>query len=473
MLSHLLVGQQHEFLYQPVGLFRFLDIDAYGLGILVQLELHLLGLEVDGAVLIPLLAQDGGQFVQLQNGTACRSLLRLHVAGLYYLLRLFVVVAVVAVDNALAHPHLQHRCLAVHLHHHAETKLVLVRPQRADAVAQLLWQHGDGAVHQIHARSSLVGLAVNCRAGFYIVRHIGDVYAHLHVAVFHCPEGQGIVKVLGIGGVDSERRDRAEVFPSLIVFLGGRGDALGLLLGFGGEIEREVVLGQDGLHLHVVVAGLAQPFHHAAHGVVHPLGPVGHLHQHLLAVLRPRQIVQGDEDVDHHGAAVADHEGKAALHLNRAHKACAGTLQHFDNLPLGLVHFALREHQHFDRVAMQCVAGIVRGNQHILSAFLLGNDIGLAGLLHVDCAHHVVLGQQIVVNVLGINLILAAGIPVLNQNLGFGQFQYCGRHQLAAALVMCPHPRRHLLVVERLEGVVGKYFQYLFGIDIVHKCFVI
>ena len=289
------------------------------------------------------------------------------------------------------------------------------------------------------------------------MRHVGDVYAHLHVAVFHCPEGQGIVKVLGIGGGDSECRDRAEVFPSFIVLFCGRGDALGLLLGFGGEIEREVVLGQDGLHLHVVVAGLAQPFHHAAHGVVHPLGPVGHLHQHLLAVLRPRQIIQGDENIDHHGAAVADHEGKAALQLYRAHKTCAGTLQYFDNLPFGLVHLALREHQHFDCVAMQCVAGIVRGNQHILASFLLGDDVGFAGLLHVDCAHYVVLGQQIVVNVLGVNFVLAAGIVVFNQNFGFGQFQYCGCHQLAAALVVCAHPRRHLLVVERLEWIIGKY----------------
>ena len=185
---------------------------------------------------------------------------------------------------------------------------------------------GDGAVDKVDAGAAGVGFAVDGGAGFNIVGYIGDVYAHLHVAVGQRLEREGIVVVLCIFGVDGESGDGAEVLSAFIIFLGRREDVLGLFLGLWREVEREVVFGEDGLHLHVVVARAAEPFDDASHGVVHALWPVGHLHQGFLAVGGSGQFVERDEDVHNHRTAVAHQEGKAVLPLNDSDETGAGAM---------------------------------------------------------------------------------------------------------------------------------------------------
>ena len=46
------VGQEHELLDEPIGLLALLDVDADGLGVFVELELHFLRLKVDGAAAV-------------------------------------------------------------------------------------------------------------------------------------------------------------------------------------------------------------------------------------------------------------------------------------------------------------------------------------------------------------------------------------------------------------------------------------
>ena len=459
VFGHGLVGQQHELLDEPVGLFALLDVYADGLGVLVELELHLLGLEVDGAALEAGLAQACGQGVEGHDGVG--DIGAVACAGVDDFLRLLVGHAAVAADDGLAHPAFVHLGLGVHLHDHAEAELLLVLAERADVVAELLGQHGDGAVDEVDARAALVGLAVDGGAGLDIVRHVGDVHAHLHVAVLQHTVGEGVVEVLGVGGVDGEGEHIAEVATRGYLLFRRLAYLLGLVLGLLRELQGEVVFGQDALHLHVVVAGLAEAFDHLAHGVVHPLGPVGHLHQHLLAVLGAAEVVDVDEDVHVHRARVADHEGEALLLLDDAHEARLGPLEDFHHLPFGLVHLALREHQHADGVAVQCMVRVVGGYLYVLAPFLVGYDVGLAALFHVDGALDVVLRHQVVVDVLGVDFVLPFMV-VLHQLLALGQLLDGAYHLLPFGLAPCADARGDLLVVEGVEGVVDKDFQYLF-----------
>ena len=121
------------------------------------------------------------------------------------------------------------------------------------------------------------------------------------------------------------------------------------------------------------------------------------------------------------------------------------------------MHLTLGKHQHLHGVAVQGVFDVVGRNLHILAAFFVGHDVGLAGLLHVDGADDVVLRQQVVFDVLWIDFIFTTGILVLNQYLGFGKFLYGGKHQLPGALVVGSDARSYLFVVEGVEWVVGKY----------------
>ena len=45
------IGEQHKFLYQFIGFFRFLEIDLKRLAVLVDLELHFIAVKIDRSIL--------------------------------------------------------------------------------------------------------------------------------------------------------------------------------------------------------------------------------------------------------------------------------------------------------------------------------------------------------------------------------------------------------------------------------------
>ena len=63
VFCHLAVGEEHELLDEPVGLFLLFDINSDGFGVFVELELHLLALKVDGAGGVAAVAEDGCEVV--------------------------------------------------------------------------------------------------------------------------------------------------------------------------------------------------------------------------------------------------------------------------------------------------------------------------------------------------------------------------------------------------------------------------
>ena len=86
---------------------------------------------------------------------------------------------------------------------------------------------------------------------------VGNMDAHFPQPI-HRPDGQGIVEVLRIGGVDGEGEHVAEVLTlgnllrsdGGVDFVGGFLYALRIFVG-------QAVLGEDGVHLDIVVALLA------------------------------------------------------------------------------------------------------------------------------------------------------------------------------------------------------------------------
>ncbi len=169
-----------------------------------------------------------------------------------------------------------------------------------------------------------------------------------------------------------------------------------------------------------------------------------------------------DEDVDGHGAAVADHEGEAFLLLDDAHEARPGAADDFHHLTLGLVHLPLGEQHHLHRVAVQGVVGVVGGNLYVLAALLFGYHVGFATLLHVDGAGDVVLRHQLVVDGLGVDFEFSF-VVVFHQVLVLGKGLHGAYHFLAFGLAVGTDARGNLLVVVGVEGVVGEDFKYLFG----------
>ena len=92
------VGKQHELLYQLVGIFRLLEVDADGFALLVNFELHFVAVEVDGSCLKAVLTQYFGKLIQLEH-----LFLEVSFAGFYNLLGFFVGEAAVALDDGMYH----------------------------------------------------------------------------------------------------------------------------------------------------------------------------------------------------------------------------------------------------------------------------------------------------------------------------------------------------------------------------------
>ena len=226
--GHGAVGQQHELLDEFVGIFRLLEVHAQGFALFVQLEAHLRPFEGDGPVGKAALAQLLGQAVQGEHFVAQVAL-----AGFDYLLRLLVGEAAVAANDGAGDVVGVHFGFVVQLEQHRVGEFVLVGAQRADAVREVLGQHGDGAVHQVHRSGAAVGLFLDDAAGAHVVGHVGNVHAHLPQAVVQTADGERVVEVFRVARVDGHGGHAAQV------------DAPGHLVGR----DARVYLGGFGFHV--------------------------------------------------------------------------------------------------------------------------------------------------------------------------------------------------------------------------------
>ena len=83
-------------------------------------------------------------------------------------------------------------------------------------------------VYEVDGCGTLLGFLVYDAALFHVVGHVGNVYAYFPKSPFQFADGEGVVEVLGILGVDGEGGHTPEVLTSGY-FLGG--DFGGYLVG--------------------------------------------------------------------------------------------------------------------------------------------------------------------------------------------------------------------------------------------------
>ena len=363
-LRHAAVGQQHELLDHAVGIGLLLDVDAYGLALFVEQELRLLAVESDGSVAEAARAQRAGQAVerlQLRGIVAA--------ARLDALLRLGVGEAAVGVDHRAAEPLVEDLQVLVEGEHCREAEALLVGPQRAELVREPLGQHGDRAVHQVDRRAACAGLLVDDRVRTHVVRHVGDVHAHLPHSVAEAADRERVVEILRIGRIDREGGHGAEVAaPGELLGVDAAVDGLrsplhGLL-----ETVGQVVLGQYGVHLGVVVARGAQHLHQFARGVLAAGSPIRDADHHLVAVLHVGTVAARHEDVARHAARVAAHEHGVRRHLGHAHEALAAAPHDAHDLAFVGAAAARAGEHHLHGVAVEGVERVARIDEHVLFA---------------------------------------------------------------------------------------------------------
>ena len=258
---HALVGEEHELLDELVRLVVLHDLGAVRPPVLVAVDLDLLHLQVErtGAEAfgaehlgdVPEVVDHALDQVQFGVGElgerpAGRAGLvgRGRGEGADLVLRqvpqegvgLLVGQALHAADHRVGElgPHQAGvgREFAEHRLHEA----VLGLDERAEAARERVGQHRDDRADEVGRVAAFAGLDVERRAGLHVMRDVGDVDAHAHVAVRQALHRQRVVEVLGVVGVDGDRRHLPEVLASGAVALR---DRLAERCGRGGDRGRE------------------------------------------------------------------------------------------------------------------------------------------------------------------------------------------------------------------------------------------
>ena len=146
-LRHRPVGQEHEFLHQLVGILLPFEIHAQRFSFLVNLESHLLTVEIHGTVLEPSFPQPVSHAVEHHQliligfrraSPLCQRLfgrwifevfLRCLTDGFEQMLHLFIHKPPVAVGDGMCYFIVEHLRILVHGEDDGISEFVLVRPQ--------------------------------------------------------------------------------------------------------------------------------------------------------------------------------------------------------------------------------------------------------------------------------------------------------------------------------------------------------
>ena len=224
-----------------------------------------------------------------------------------------------------------------------------------------------------------------------------------------------------------------------------------LLHGFGIFI-RQVVFGQNGVHLRVVVARLAQNVDDLADGVLGVLGPFNDFHYGLVARLAALELVFRYENVVGQCAVFRNQESIVLVHVQLAHKGVVAAFYNFDDLGLAGVSAASGQHRHAHAVAVEGAVGVALTYQYGLPAVVGQKAVAPVALAYKRTLHHLRAHGQAVVS-----LFVGGQIVVEHQLVEHVHRQHLGRVCRSAYFM------EKVLYVIFLLSVLFKKFQEQFG----------
>ena len=213
-------------------------------------------------------------------------------------MRLFVSEATVGVDDGMYDAGVSYFSFLGDVEDDGECEFLFIRTQGTDEVTQAFGKHRDGTVYQINGSRPLLCFFVDDAAFFYIVSHIGDMYAYFPQSVFDGADRKCVVEVLGVFRVDGESRYLTEVFASGYLF---RSNFCGDLISccfyrfriYVGQAE----LSEDGVHFCCIVSCYPEDVDHLSDRILCFVGPFGYFHDCLVTGFSSFQLLFRDEDV--------------------------------------------------------------------------------------------------------------------------------------------------------------------------------
>ncbi|VVO41215.1 hypothetical protein PS706_05921 [Pseudomonas fluorescens] len=275
-----------------------------------------------------------------------------------------------------------------HLAHHGQT--VDFRVQGAQAVGQLLRQHRDHALREVHGVAAYLGFVIQGRTDLHVAGHVGNRDEQLPAPGEQAQlAGLGlavdrIVEVAGVFAVDGDKRQMAQVDAFFFVFLFHFWlELAGFFQHSLGPDVRNIVGAQRNVDFHARRHVVADHFNDVALWLEARRWPVGDLHLNELADLGGAITARRDQHFLLDLRVIRHHKADAAFLEVTANDGLVGAGYHFDNDAFtatatvqagnprqGTVTI---EHQaHLRRAHEQVVAAVIR-NQETEAVTMAGN----------------------------------------------------------------------------------------------------
>src|SRR5207244_4482081 len=156
------------------------------------------------------------------------------------------------------------------------------------------WQHGDCTIGKIHRSAAQARFLVEPSITGHIMRHVGNIYLQLVVAIVQVPHQYRIVEVACCLAINRYDRQVAVVTPR--GQFAGRDSRLNgfcLFQNLGRKTVGDVEFPDHDLHVDAEVAFISQNLDYAATRILSTSRPIGdlHIHDHVFQIVpfRPRR----------------------------------------------------------------------------------------------------------------------------------------------------------------------------------------
>ena len=266
VLSHGLIGRQHELLDDAVGHVALRARDADHAPEFIKLDFGFRQIKIDGTPLVASLVQNARQSLHLFE---VRHLALVTLAGSLIAGKDgengAVSHALGAADDAGRKLVFHNPALFVNLHQRGHRQAVHVRIETTDAVGKLQRQHGNGAVRKIDRSATQSCFTVERHPRPNVMGHVRNVHLKQIIAVNQTLNVHRVVEIFGCLTVDSDNGQMTEIAAGLAVELGDKlGDRFRLREHLRRELMRQVILADDHLHVDPEFFAAPQDLNHAA-----------------------------------------------------------------------------------------------------------------------------------------------------------------------------------------------------------------
>ena len=230
--------------------------------------------------------------------------------------------------------------------------------QGAYSIGESFGQHGYHAVDQINGGSPDVGFILQNGVEPDIVGHIGNVHPNFPEAILQFLDREGIVKILGIGGVNGKSRNLSKIPAFCYLFVRNfQRNFICCLIHFFRIFIWKAKFGQNGMHFGIVGTSIAKYINDLGHRISGIFGPVQDPGNRLLSVFGSLQALLGNKQIEGHSFG-GNQEGRKFGDLNGSNQGFLCPFDHFNHFTFGIAFFPAGEQPDFDFVAIEGVVHV-------------------------------------------------------------------------------------------------------------------